>query len=95
MIDSNAPDLAHKRLSFLAEASHILASSLDVAVTLQQAARLTIPSLADACVIVPTVRSETVTPHAEAFQGVVWHLLVSHPSLKAVETKWESTRKAA
>ncbi len=51
--------------------------------------------VADACVIVPTVRAETVTPHAEAFQGVVWHLLVSHPSLKAVETKWESTRKAA
>ena len=51
--------------------------------------------VADACVIVPTVRSETVTPHAEAFQGVVWHLLVSHPALKAVETKWESTRKAA
>jgi D-sedoheptulose 7-phosphate isomerase len=51
--------------------------------------------VADACVIVPTVRSETVTPHAEAFQGVVWHLLVSHPALKAAETKWESTRKAA
>ncbi|HJT77160.1 MAG TPA: SIS domain-containing protein [Gemmataceae bacterium] len=51
--------------------------------------------VADACVIVPTVRAETVTPHAEAFQGVVWHLLVSHPALKAVETKWESTRKAA
>jgi D-sedoheptulose 7-phosphate isomerase len=50
---------------------------------------------ADACVIVPTVRPETVTPHAEAFQGVIWHLLVSHPALKAVETKWESTRKAA
>jgi D-sedoheptulose 7-phosphate isomerase len=51
--------------------------------------------VADACVIVPTVRPETVTPHAEAFQGVVWHLLVSHPALKAVETKWESTRRAA
>jgi D-sedoheptulose 7-phosphate isomerase len=51
--------------------------------------------VADACVIVPTVRADTVTPHAEAFQGVVWHLLVSHPALKAVETKWESTRKAA
>jgi D-sedoheptulose 7-phosphate isomerase len=51
--------------------------------------------VADACVIVPTVRPETVTPHAEAFQGVVWHLLVSHPALKAVETKWESTRGPA
>jgi D-sedoheptulose 7-phosphate isomerase len=51
--------------------------------------------VADACLIVPTVNPETVTPHAEAFQGVVWHLLVSHPALKAVETKWESTRRAA
>jgi D-sedoheptulose 7-phosphate isomerase len=51
--------------------------------------------VADACVIVPTVRSDTITPHAEAFQGVIWHLLVSHPALKAVETKWESTRRAA
>ena len=48
--------------------------------------------VADACVIVPTVNPETVTPHAEAFQAVVWHLLVSHPSLKAAATKWESTR---
>ena len=39
--------------------------------------------VADACVIVPTVNPETVTPHAEAFQAVVWHLLVSHPALKA------------
>jgi len=51
--------------------------------------------VADACVIVPTVNAGTVTPHAEAFQGVIWHLLVSHPALKAAETKWESTRKAA
>jgi D-sedoheptulose 7-phosphate isomerase len=52
--------------------------------------------VADACVIVPTVNSATVTPHAEAFQGVVWHLMVSHPALRAVETKWESaTKKAA
>jgi D-sedoheptulose 7-phosphate isomerase len=52
--------------------------------------------VADACVIVPTVNPATVTPHAEAFQGVVWHLMVSHPALRAVETKWESaTRKAA
>ena len=48
--------------------------------------------VADACVIVPTVNAETVTPHSEAFQAVVWHLLVSHPALKAVQTKWESTR---
>jgi D-sedoheptulose 7-phosphate isomerase len=49
--------------------------------------------VADACVIVPTVNAATVTPHAEAFQSVVWHLLVSHPALKAAETKWESTPK--
>ena len=46
--------------------------------------------VADVCVIVPTVNPETVTPHAEAFQAVVWHLLVSHPSLKVRDTKWES-----
>jgi D-sedoheptulose 7-phosphate isomerase len=46
---------------------------------------------ADACCIIPTVNSETVTPHSEAFQAVVWHLLVSHPKLKAHQTKWEST----
>ena len=48
--------------------------------------------VADACVIVPTVNPETITPHAEAFQAVIWHLLVSHPSLRAVEMKWESAR---
>src|SRR5437660_3507443 len=48
--------------------------------------------VADACVIVPTVNPQNVTPHAEAFQAVVWHLLVSHPALKAAETKWESTK---
>ena len=48
--------------------------------------------VADTCVIVPTVNPETVTPHAEAFQAVVWHLLVSHPALKAAPTKWESLR---
>lgn len=48
--------------------------------------------VADACVIVPTVNPDTVTPHSEAFQAVVWHLLVSHPKLKAASTKWESTR---
>jgi D-sedoheptulose 7-phosphate isomerase len=48
--------------------------------------------VADACVIIPTVNPETVTPHAEAFQAVVWHLLVSHPALKATQTKWEGTK---
>lgn len=49
--------------------------------------------VADACVIIPTVNLDNVTPHSEAFQGVVWHLLVSHPKLKANQTKWESTAK--
>jgi D-sedoheptulose 7-phosphate isomerase len=49
-------------------------------------------TVADACVIVPTVNPQNVTPHTEAFQAVVWHLLVSHPKLKMAETKWESTR---
>lgn len=49
-------------------------------------------TVADACVIVPTVNPVHTTPHAEAFQAVVWHLLVSHPALKAAETKWESVR---
>ena len=48
--------------------------------------------VADACVVVPTVNPQTITPHTEAFQAVVWHLLVSHPGLKAAETKWESVR---
>ena len=48
--------------------------------------------VADACVIVPTVNPETVTPHTEAFQAVVWHLLVSHPALKAAPAKWESVK---
>lgn len=47
--------------------------------------------VADACVIVPSVRAESVTPHAEAFQSVVAHLLVSHPSLRVAPMKWEST----
>ena len=47
---------------------------------------------ADACVIVPTVNPVHTTPHAEAFQAVVWHLLVSHPRVKQAETKWESVR---
>jgi D-sedoheptulose 7-phosphate isomerase len=46
--------------------------------------------VADACVVVPTVSSANVTPHAEAFQAVVWHLFVSHPALKTAPTKWET-----
>jgi D-sedoheptulose 7-phosphate isomerase len=46
--------------------------------------------VAQACVIIPTVNSATVTPHVESFQAVVWHLLVSHPELQAAEMKWES-----
>lgn len=49
--------------------------------------------VADAYVIIPTVNPETVTPHSEAFQAVIWHLLVSHPKLKANQTKWESTSR--
>lgn len=48
-------------------------------------------NVADECVIVPTVSPERVTPHTEAFQAVVWHLLVSHPLVKIANTKWEST----
>jgi D-sedoheptulose 7-phosphate isomerase len=44
----------------------------------------------DAVVIVPTIDSERVTPHAEAFQAVIWHLLVSHPKIRQSQTKWES-----
>jgi D-sedoheptulose 7-phosphate isomerase len=51
--------------------------------------------VADACVIVPTVNAAHVTPHAEAFQAVVWHLFVTHPALKAAATKWESTADTA
>lgn len=49
--------------------------------------------VADVCVIIPTVNAETITPHSEAFQAVIWHLLVSHPKLKANATKWESAVK--
>lgn len=49
--------------------------------------------MADVCLIVPTVNPDTVTPHSEAFQAVVWHLLVSHPKLKASQTKWESATR--
>ncbi|HYP36051.1 MAG TPA: SIS domain-containing protein [Stellaceae bacterium] len=46
--------------------------------------------VADAAVVIPTVSADTVTPHTEAFQAVVWHLIVSHPALKRHEMKWES-----
>jgi len=45
--------------------------------------------VADACVIIPTINAQHTTPHAEAFQGVIWHLLVSDPRLKSVKNKWE------
>jgi D-sedoheptulose 7-phosphate isomerase len=48
--------------------------------------------VADACVVVPNVNAEMVTPLAEAFQAVVWHLIVSHPGLKVQEGKWESAQ---
>jgi D-sedoheptulose 7-phosphate isomerase len=48
--------------------------------------------VADVTILVPTVNSENVTPHTEAFQAIIWHLLVSHPKLKLGQTKWESTK---
>lgn len=49
-------------------------------------------TVADACVIIPTPNPVNTTPHAEAFQAVIWHLIVSHPMLKACQTKWESVK---
>lgn len=51
--------------------------------------------VADACVLIPVVNPETITPHTESFQATVWHLLVSHPKLKAHEMKWESVAPSA
>ena len=48
--------------------------------------------IADVAIVIPTVNPANVTPHSEAFQAVVWHLWVSHPTLKVAETKWESTK---
>jgi D-sedoheptulose 7-phosphate isomerase len=48
--------------------------------------------VANACVVIPTVSKEMITPHTEGFQAVVWHLMVSHPALRANPTKWESMR---
>ncbi|OGI06010.1 MAG: sugar isomerase [Candidatus Melainabacteria bacterium RIFCSPLOWO2_02_FULL_35_15] len=47
--------------------------------------------VADCCILIPTLSPETVTPHAEEFQAVVWHLLVSHPEIQKNQMKWEST----
>jgi len=47
---------------------------------------------ADACVVIPTVSPDRITPHTEGLCAVVWHLLVSHPALKRAATKWESTK---
>ncbi len=49
--------------------------------------------MGDAVVVVPTVNPESITPHSEAFQAVIWHLLVTHPDVKASQTKWESSVK--
>jgi len=46
--------------------------------------------IADACVVIPPVNSENITPHTEGFQALVWHLLVSHPKLQKYDMKWES-----
>ncbi len=48
--------------------------------------------IADACVVIPPINDETVTPHTESFQAVIWHLLVSHPDLQKFEMKWESVK---
>lgn len=48
--------------------------------------------VADACVVIPTVAAERITPHTEGFCAVIWHLLVSHPALARSGTKWESVR---
>lgn len=52
-------------------------------------------SVADACVIIPTVNSNAVTPHTEAFQAVIWHLIVSDPRLQIASNKWESSASAS
>lgn len=48
--------------------------------------------VADACVIIPTIHPDHVTPQTEAFHSVVHHLIVTHPSLKIAQTKWESVK---
>ncbi len=49
-------------------------------------------SEADACVIIPTVNEKSITPHTEAFQAIVWHLIVSHPDIQQYDMKWESVK---
>jgi len=51
--------------------------------------------VADACVIIPTISQDQITPQAEAWQGVIWHMLVSDPRLMAMSNKWESIDKGA
>jgi len=51
--------------------------------------------VADVCILVPVVNPSTITPHTESFQALVWHLLVSHPKLKAAEMKWEAVESVA
>ena len=46
--------------------------------------------VADACVVIPSINVDTVTPHTESFQALIWHLLVSHPDLQKYDMKWES-----
>ena len=48
--------------------------------------------VANVCIVVPTINEENITPHTEAFQAVIWHLLVAHPLLLANEMKWESVK---
>ena len=48
--------------------------------------------VANACIVIPIMGKDTVTPHTEAFQGVIWHLLVSHPDVCIHEMKWESIK---
>jgi len=48
--------------------------------------------VSDVCIIIPTVNNDTITPHSESFQSVIWHLIVTHPALKSFEMKWESTK---
>jgi D-sedoheptulose 7-phosphate isomerase len=50
--------------------------------------------VATACVVVPVVNPENITPHSESFQALIWHLLVSHPKVRQVATKWESQQGA-
>ena len=48
--------------------------------------------VADGCVIIPVINASTITPHTEAFQSVIWHLIVSHPRVRLAEMKWESVK---